>query len=100
MPTFTPSIHVLLQIPVHVLKDEHEFVLGVDDIVQRNDALMFQFLHQRDLSDSRRRGPFFGIEMDFFECDEFSGLAVPSFEHLTSVSLRVNRRDKLSHTVA
>jgi hypothetical protein len=45
------SIHILLQIEVHELKDEHQFSLGVDDIVQSDDVGVFEFFHEADLSD-------------------------------------------------
>ena len=54
-------VHVFLQIPIHILKNEHEFVLRVDHIVERDDTFMLEFFHQRNLSNSRRRTPFLRI---------------------------------------
>lgn len=53
MPSVTAGVHVSLQIAIHVLEDEHEFVFGMDDIVEGDDALVFEFLHQGDLADCR-----------------------------------------------
>lgn len=39
-------IHVLFQILVHVLKHEHQLVLSVDDVVQRDDVLVLQLFHE------------------------------------------------------
>lgn len=47
------GIHVFLQIFVHVFEDQHEFVLGVDDIVEGDDVFMLQLFHERDLANSR-----------------------------------------------
>ena len=76
------GVHVLFQVFVHVLEDEHEFVLGVDDVVEGNDVFVFEFFHQGDLADGGRGGAFFGVEVDFFEGDELAGLAVAAFEDL------------------
>jgi hypothetical protein len=45
------SVHVLLQILIHVFEDQHELVLSVNDIVEADDVLVLQLLHQRDLAD-------------------------------------------------
>ena len=39
------GIHVLLEISIHVLEDEHELVLGVDDIVQGEDVFVLELFH-------------------------------------------------------
>ena len=39
-------VHVLLEIFVHVVEDEHEFVFGVDDIMEADDILVLQLFHQ------------------------------------------------------
>lgn len=79
------SVHVLLQILVHVFEDQHELVLGVNDVVQQDDVLVFQFLHKGYLTDSRRGGAFLRIEVDLFKRDKLAGLAVTSFEDLRTV---------------
>lgn len=38
-------VHVSLQIRVHVLENEHELALGVDDIVEGEDVGVLQLLH-------------------------------------------------------
>ena len=50
------GVHIFLQVLVHVLEDEHELVLGVDDIVQRDDVLVLELLHQGDLADGGADG--------------------------------------------
>lgn len=80
--SFAVGVHVLLEIAVHVLEDEHEFVLGMDNIVEGDDVLVLQLLHQGNLADGGRRGALFRVEMDFFEGNEFAGLTVATFEHL------------------
>lgn len=42
----TSGVHVFLQVLVHEFKDEHELVLGVDDIVKTDDVFVLQFLHE------------------------------------------------------
>jgi serine/threonine protein kinase len=36
---------------------KHEFVFRVDDIVERDDTLVLQLLHEGDLTDCRRGSP-------------------------------------------
>lgn len=76
------GIHVFLQILIHVFKDQHELVLGVDDIVEGDNVIMLQLLHERDLADGCGWCAFFRVQMNLFECDEFARLAITSFEHL------------------
>lgn len=78
-------IHVLLKILVHVLEDEHELVLGVDDIVQADNVLVLQLFHQRDFADGGTRCAFFGIKVDLFQSNKLAGLAVATFEDLYDV---------------
>ena len=76
------AVHVLFEVLVHVFEDEHEFVFGVDDIVQGDDVLVLELFHEGDFADGGARGAFFAVEVDFFERDEFAGLAVTAFEYL------------------
>ena len=76
------GVHVTLEVAVHVLEDEHELVFGVDDVVERYDVFVLQFLHERDFSDRCRRRAFFRVKVDFFQGDQFARLAVSSFEDL------------------
>lgn len=76
------GVHVLLQVAVHKLEDEHELVLGVDDVVEGDYVLVFQLLHERNLADRGRRRAFFRVEMDFLESDELTRLTVASLEDL------------------
>ncbi len=80
------GVHVFLEIFVHILKDEHEFVLSVNDIVERDDILMFELFHERDFADGSRRCPFFRVEVNFFQGDEFACLTVATFEDLMTCS--------------
>ena len=82
LPATAAGVHVFLEVFVHVFENEHELVLGVDDVVERHNVFMFQFFHEGDLAYGGGRGTFFGVEVDFFEGDEFPGLAIAAFEHL------------------
>lgn len=53
------GVHVFLEIFVHILEHEHQFVLGMYDIMKGDDIFMFELLHQRNFSDGGRRGAFF-----------------------------------------
>lgn len=48
---FAVGIHISLEIAIHVLEYEHQFVLRVNDIVESNDILVLELLHKRDFSD-------------------------------------------------
>lgn len=48
----TAGVHVFLEILVHVFKDEHQLIFRVNNVVQRDDVLMFQLFHQGDFSNS------------------------------------------------
>jgi hypothetical protein len=81
--TIAVCAHVAVEISlVHVLEDEHQFVLGVDDIVQGDYILVLQLFHQRDFADGGARSAFFEVEMDLLESHELAGLVVSSFEDL------------------
>jgi hypothetical protein len=82
LATVAARIHVFLQIFVHVFKDEHEFVFGVDYVVEGDDVFVLEFLHQADFADGRTRRPFFAVKVNFFESDKFAGLPVATFEDL------------------
>ena len=47
------GVHVSLEVAVHEFEDEHELILGMDDIVKGDNVLVFEFLHKRNLSDRR-----------------------------------------------
>jgi hypothetical protein len=80
-------MHVALEISlVHVFEDEHEFVLGVDDIVQGDYILVLQLFHQRDFANGGAGGAFFEVEVDLLESNELAGLTVSSFEDLRSLA--------------
>ena len=76
------AVHVLFEVFVHVLEDEHEFVFGVDDVVEGDDVFMFEFFHQADLAYCRAGGAFFAVEVDLFQGYEGAGLAIAAFEYL------------------
>lgn len=76
------GVHISLQVAVHVFKDEHKLVLGVDHVVQSDNVLVLQFLHERDFTNGGRRRAFFRVEVDFLESNEFASLTVPPLEYL------------------
>lgn len=39
------GIHVFLQVFIHIFKYQHEFVFGVDDIIEGDNIFMFEFFH-------------------------------------------------------
>ena len=80
-------VHVFFEVAVHEFEDEHEFVFGVDDVVQGDDVFVLEFFHERDFADGGAGGAFFAVKVDFFEGDEFAGLAVAAFEDLDSRSV-------------
>lgn len=73
-------VHEFLEVLVHVFEDEHEFVVGVDDVVEGDDVLMLELFHEGDFADGGGGGAFFAIEVDFLQGDEFTGLAVAALE--------------------
>jgi hypothetical protein len=89
-------VHVLLEIEIHVFKDEDELVLRVYHVVQPDDIVVLvavkgevgegisltassrsssrdmaylELLHEGDLPNGSRRRPFFRVEVDLFERD-------------------------------
>ena len=76
------AVHVLLKVFVHVLEDEHEFVLGVDYVVEGNDVFVFELFHEADFADGCAWCAFFAVEVDLFKRYEGAGLAVAAFEDL------------------
>jgi hypothetical protein len=75
--------HVFLEIFIHVLKHQHKLVLRMNHVVQRDDVLMLQLLHQTDFPDRRTRRAFFTVEVDLFQRNECSCLAIAAFEDLS-----------------
>jgi len=86
LSVLSSRIHILLQVLVHVLEYQHEFVFRVDDVVQGDYVLMPQLFHQGDFSDGCRRCSFLRIEMYFFECHQLAILPVSAFEDLACQS--------------
>ena len=64
--TLAIRVHVSLEVTIHVFEDKHELVLGVDDIVEADNVLVFELFHERYFADGCRRGALFGVEVDFF----------------------------------
>ena len=50
--TLAVDIHVLLEVAFAILKDEDEFGLGVDDVVEADDVDVLELLHKGNLADS------------------------------------------------
>ena len=89
--TLAPGVHVFLQVLVHELEDQHELVLGVDDIVEADYVLVLKLLHKRNLTDGSAGGTLFGIEVDLLESNKLARLAVAAFEDLRVVGQRWRR---------
>ena len=62
-------------------KDEGEGMFGVDDVVEADDVVVLEFLHQGYFPDCRRRSALLGFQVDFFERDNVAGYAVLALEH-------------------
>ena len=60
------AVHVFLQVFVHVFENEHEFVFGVDNIMEGDDVFVLELFHEADFANGRAGGAFFAIEVDFF----------------------------------
>ena len=54
----------------------------MNDVVQGQDVFVLELFHKGDLADGGAGCAFFGVEVDFFECDKFTGLAVAAFKDL------------------
>ena len=55
-------VHVLFEILLHILKDEGEGAIGVDNVVQSDDVGVFEVFQQRDLSDGRAGRSFLVLQ--------------------------------------
>lgn len=75
-------VHVFLQIFIHILEHEHEFVLGVDDVMEGDDVLVLELFHQRNLTDGGRRRALLGIQMDLLEGHQLTRLTISPFKNL------------------
>jgi hypothetical protein len=71
--SFSVRVHVLLQVEVHEFEDEHEFRLGVDNVVEANDVGMLELLHEGDLADGGGGRTLLGVEVDLLERYELVG---------------------------
>ncbi len=91
-------VHILLQVLVHVFKNQHELILGVDNIVETDNVLVLQLLHQGDLADCCRGCAFFRIEVDFLECYQLSGLSITAFEDLVESAQTNKIESKITRT--
>lgn len=83
-------VHVPLQVRVHVLKDEHQLRLGVNDIVQADNVRVAKLLHERDLADRRRGCAFFGIEVDLLQRNDLGRVARPTLQDKTGSATVTN----------
>jgi len=52
------------------------------DIVKADYVLVFQFFHERDLSDGRRRCALLGIKVDLLQSYELTSLSISTFKDL------------------
>jgi hypothetical protein len=74
------GIHVLFEVLVHIFKYEHELVFGVDDIVEADDVVVFELLHEGDFANGGGWCAFFRVEMDLFEGDGVACCPLLAFE--------------------
>lgn len=81
LAALTARVHEFLEIFVHIFEDKHEFVFGMDDVVEGDNVLVLELFHEGDFADGGGGGAFFAVEVDFFEGDEFAGLAVAALEN-------------------
>jgi hypothetical protein len=76
----TACVHVLFEVFVHVFKDEHELVFGVDDVLEGDDVVVLEFFHEGDFADRGGGCAFFRVEVDFFEGDGAAARPLFAFE--------------------
>ena len=81
-PALSLSVHITLQVTVHVLEYEHQLVLRMNHIVERDNVLVLELLHKRNLPDRGRGCPLFGVEVNFLESHQFARLSIAAFEYL------------------
>lgn len=86
------GVHISFEVTIHILEDEHQLVLRVDDIMKCNDVLVFELLHKGYLADGGRRRAFFGVEVDFLQSNELAGLAIAAFEDLWTQHIVSSRK--------
>jgi hypothetical protein len=60
-------VHILFKVFVHVFEYEHEFIFGVNDVVEADDVVVFEFFHEGNFADGGRWSAFFRVEMDLFQ---------------------------------
>lgn len=51
LTALTARVHEFLEVFVHVLKHEHEFVFGMDDVVQGHDIFVLELFHEGNFAD-------------------------------------------------
>jgi len=71
---FAMGVHVLLQILLAELENEHEFCFGVDDVVEANDVDVFKLLHEGNFPDGGGWCAFFRIEVNFLQGHDLIGV--------------------------
>ncbi|KAH3671021.1 hypothetical protein OGAPHI_000732 [Ogataea philodendri] len=74
-------VHVSFQVLVQILKHKRQLVLCMYDVVQRDDVLVSELLHNGDFSNGCRRRSFLAVEVDFLQRDKRAQSAVPAFEN-------------------
>lgn len=65
------GIHVFLEISFAVLEDKNQLGFCMNDIIEADDIDMFEFLHERDFADGSGWCPFFSIEVNLLESNDF-----------------------------
>jgi len=66
-------VHILFEVLLAELKDEHKLGLGVDDVVQADYVGVFELFHEGYFANGGRGGALLGIEVDLLEGDDFVG---------------------------
>jgi len=66
-------IHILFEVLFAVLEYEDQLCFGMDNVVETDDVDVLELLHKGDLADRSGWCPFFSIEMDLFQCNDFVG---------------------------
>jgi hypothetical protein len=70
----------------------------VNNVVEADNVLVLQLLHQGDLTDCCRGCAFFRIEVDFLECYQLSGLSIAAFEDLVQSAQTIKIDNKITRT--
>lgn len=90
--TIAMRVHVLLEILLAVFKDEDEFRLRMDDIMQADNVGMLELFHKGNFADGSGWRALFGIEVNLLQGHDFVGCSGSSLKGIEeAILILVNR---------